>query len=67
MEMNKSKCPICSKPSEQQYRPFCSKHCANVDLGRWFQGRYAIPSTHPPFEEERFNEIEPTADEDIFK
>jgi endogenous inhibitor of DNA gyrase (YacG/DUF329 family) len=24
-------------------RPFCSKHCADVDLQRWFTGRYAIP------------------------
>ncbi len=36
-------CPICSKPTEQKYRPFCSKRCADVDLGRWFKGTYAIP------------------------
>jgi uncharacterized protein len=35
-------CPICKKTSTQQYRPFCSKRCADVDLGRWFNGNYAI-------------------------
>ena len=38
-------CPICGKPAEQEYRPFCSKRCADVDLQRWLSGRYAIPST----------------------
>ena len=36
-------CPICGKPSEVAHRPFCSKRCADVDLQRWFTGRYAIP------------------------
>ena len=22
---------------------FCSKHCADIDLGRWLDGRYAVP------------------------
>jgi uncharacterized protein len=25
------------------YRPFCSKRCADLDLGRWLNGSYAIP------------------------
>jgi endogenous inhibitor of DNA gyrase (YacG/DUF329 family) len=37
------KCPICGAPSEQQYRPFCSRRCADVDLSRWLRGAYAIP------------------------
>ena len=36
-------CPICGKPAVRAYRPFCSKRCADVDLQRWFTGRYAIP------------------------
>ncbi len=35
-------CPICQKPSEKAYRPFCSRRCADVDLGRWLKGNYAI-------------------------
>jgi len=28
---------------DQDYRPFCSKRCADIDLARWLDGRYAIP------------------------
>ena len=37
-------CPICSQPTEKQYRPFCSRRCAEVALGRWMLSRYAIPA-----------------------
>jgi endogenous inhibitor of DNA gyrase (YacG/DUF329 family) len=37
-------CPICRKPADPGFRPFCSKRCADVDLQRWFSGRYAIPA-----------------------
>ena len=36
-------CPICGKPRSEAIRPFCSKHCADIDLARWLDGRYAIP------------------------
>lgn len=42
--MSKSKCPICSKPTDIQYKPFCCKRCADVDLGKWLGGSYAIPA-----------------------
>jgi uncharacterized protein len=41
--MSKAKCAICGKPQDEKYKPFCSKRCADVDLQRWFSGRYAIP------------------------
>lgn len=41
---NGRKCPICSKPTVQNFRPFCSKRCADLDLSRWLKGSYAIPS-----------------------
>jgi len=37
-------CPICSRPVDLNYRPFCSRRCADVDLSRWLRGTYAIPS-----------------------
>jgi endogenous inhibitor of DNA gyrase (YacG/DUF329 family) len=37
-------CPICGKAAEATYRPFCSRRCADVDLGRWLKGSYAIPA-----------------------
>ncbi|MGB0498653.1 MAG: DNA gyrase inhibitor YacG [Rubricella sp.] len=36
-------CPICGKETAQDYRPFCSKRCADIDLARWLKGDYAIP------------------------
>lgn len=36
-------CPICDKPTDKAFRPFCSRRCADVDLSRWLKGSYAIP------------------------
>ena len=39
-----SPCPICQRPANNpRTRPFCSPRCADVDLGRWFTGAYAVP------------------------
>ena len=40
----RGRCPICGKPSSEAVAPFCSKRCADVDLQRWFTGRYAVPA-----------------------
>lgn len=44
-DRQRPRCPICGEPGAKDYRPFCSKRCADVDLGRWLSGRYAIPVT----------------------
>ena len=36
-------CPLCGKPADHDNRPFCSRRCADVDLGRWLRGGYAVP------------------------
>ncbi len=36
-------CPICGKPRQARYDPFCSRRCADVDLHRWLKGSYVIP------------------------
>lgn len=41
-----ARCPICHSDTVDAYRPFCSKRCADVDLGRWLGGRYVIPETN---------------------
>jgi len=38
------KCPTCGAPSDLQARPFCSRRCADIDLGYLIQGKYAIPA-----------------------
>jgi endogenous inhibitor of DNA gyrase (YacG/DUF329 family) len=42
-----AKCPICGKPQEQKWRPFCSRRCADVDLSRWLKGSYGVPAEEP--------------------
>jgi len=37
-------CAICGKPQSPKNRPFCSPRCADIDLGRWLKGSYAIPA-----------------------
>jgi endogenous inhibitor of DNA gyrase (YacG/DUF329 family) len=36
-------CPICGKAATEEFRPFCSRRCADVDLNRWLSGVYAVP------------------------
>jgi endogenous inhibitor of DNA gyrase (YacG/DUF329 family) len=43
-----AKCPTCGAPRAARHRPFCSRRCADIDLGRWFSGRYAVPASEPP-------------------
>ena len=45
---NKNKCPTCgSFPVKSSY-PFCSQRCSSIDLGKWFDGKYSIPSVEDP-------------------
>ena len=37
-------CPICQEKTVSKYRPFCSKRCADLDLAKWLNGSYAVPS-----------------------
>ena len=37
-------CPICKEKAVEKYRPFCSSRCAEIDLGRWLKGDYAVPA-----------------------
>lgn len=50
-------CPICNRPTKADYRPFCSKRCADVDLGKWLTGSYAIPANDPEDAEDLEQEI----------
>lgn len=37
------KCAVCGKPQNPSFHPFCSKRCADIDLGRWLNEGYSIP------------------------
>lgn len=56
------KCPICGKPVVIEMRPFCSKRCADLDLGRWLGGEYRVPTNEAPTE----GSIDGPDDEDGF-
>jgi endogenous inhibitor of DNA gyrase (YacG/DUF329 family) len=43
-----ARCPICGKPATAARRPFCSRRCAEVDLGRWLKEGYRIPGETAP-------------------
>ncbi|MDG1470581.1 MAG: DNA gyrase inhibitor YacG [Ascidiaceihabitans sp.] len=51
-------CPICARDTDAKFRPFCSKRCADVDLARWVNGSYAVPS-------EREGEIDVDLDQEV--
>lgn len=36
-------CPLCGKPTDLKVKPFCSRRCADVDLGRWLNESYRVP------------------------
>ena len=52
-------CPICERPTVPDYRPFCSRRCADIDLSRWLRGTYAIPDAS---DSEDGDEANPAAD-----
>jgi len=41
--VKKNTCPECGKATTQDFRPFCSKRCADLDLGKWFNESYQLP------------------------
>ena len=48
-----AKCPVCGKAVVADCRPFCSKRCANIDLGRWLKESYRVPTDEGPVEDEQ--------------
>lgn len=56
------KCPICGKVEpECKYKPFCSKRCADIDLGNWFGEVYTMPAVD--LDEKEIEELEKALEE----
>lgn len=51
-------CPICATQTDPKYKPFCSRRCADVDLAKWMNGSYAVPSHDPEDLEKALEEAE---------
>ena len=45
------KCALCDKTISEEYSPFCSKRCANIDLYKWLNEDYTIPPEESIFGE----------------
>lgn len=60
-KIRSGECPMCRTPTKPSYRPFCSKRCADIDLGRWLNGRYIIPGNPETEEDENPAAHEPAA------
>lgn len=45
---------MCARASDEEFRPFCSKRCANIDLSRWLSGGYVIPGNRGDEDGEEF-------------
>ncbi len=60
------KCPICKKsaaamsadPAIKSPFPFCSDRCRLIDLGRWFDGAYQVPSDDDDLDESNVRPLE---------
>lgn len=35
-------CPLCGKPSDSEYKPFCGRGCKDRDLLQWLGEGYRI-------------------------
>jgi endogenous inhibitor of DNA gyrase (YacG/DUF329 family) len=46
------KCPICAEPvpprPANQAFPFCSPRCRMIDLGKWLDEDYRVPTNETP-------------------
>lgn len=58
------RCPICRKPAaariegEKSPFPFCSERCKLIDLGRWLDGSYQIPTEPDDLDETQIDPID---------
>jgi len=43
MAKQKPGCPVCKAGESADYAPFCSRRCADIDLGRWLNADYQLP------------------------
>lgn len=46
--LNSRRCPVCGKPADPRRPPFCSRRCADIDLGRWLKGGYRVETDERP-------------------
>ena len=55
-------CPICGETTAKTFRPFCSRRCADLDLAKWLNGSYAVPSQDPEDIEDALEALKASVD-----
>jgi endogenous inhibitor of DNA gyrase (YacG/DUF329 family) len=47
-----ARCPICGKDArpraDNRFFPFCAERCKRVDLGKWLNEEYRVPTHEAP-------------------
>lgn len=61
--INATKCPMCGKSTIHDFRPFCSRRCADIDLGRWLTGSYAVPAVEDADDNEDLDAMLPDGED----
>ena len=51
MARSVGKCPICGKPGDEKFNPFCSSRCSLLDLGKWLGDGYRVETSDDDEEE----------------
>jgi endogenous inhibitor of DNA gyrase (YacG/DUF329 family) len=41
--MKSDQCPICGKPTDSAFKPFCGRGCKDRDLLQWLGEGYRLP------------------------
>lgn len=41
--MKRGKCPICARPADPAFKPFCGRGCKDRDLLQWLGEGYRLP------------------------
>lgn len=59
MPSRSPRCPLCGKPREPEFKPFCGRGCRDRDLLNWFGEGYAVSAAQAPdgtADDDRFDE-----------
>jgi uncharacterized protein len=51
MSRKANNCPLCRKPQNPQFKPFCSQGCKDRDLLKWLDEGYRVPGPAAEYED----------------
>lgn len=60
---SQTRCLQCGAPALKPHTPFCSRRCAQIDLGKWLNEDYRVPA-HEANEDENLDALLEQADKD---